>query len=452
MPQKTAIVLAAGLGTRMKSQMPKVLHQVAGTPIIIQVVKNLIEAGVTEIRLVIGYGGEQVQETLKDFTAVKFYNQWQQKGTADAVKSADVGNLAGDVMICNGDHPLITSRDYCEAFENFKNLDLMVASCVVKNPEAFGRIVRSQDGGLQKIVEERDATNKEKKISEINTGLYVIKAQILKKYLPLIKNNNAKQEFYLTDIIHMTIQDRLKVQAIKSKNVRVSRGVNNPWELAKAGKQLYLRKAKELAEGGVIIIDPSATYIEGDVKIGAGTVVEPGCMIKGKTVIGEKCIIEAHCQIVDSEIGSETYLKWGSVIEKSKVSTKCIVGPYARLRPESQLGEEVHIGNFVELKKTEMGARSKANHLTYLGDAEIGEETNVGCGTITCNYAVDRKKYKTKIGKKVFVGSDTQFIAPVEIGDGAVIGSGSTITKNVPAKALAVTRSKQIIKPDYNKE
>ncbi len=452
MPQKTAIVLAAGLGTRMKSNTPKVLHKVAGRSMIRIVVEALEAAGVDEIRVVVGFGGDLVRQELKDRKEIKFYAQEKQLGTADAVKSADLNSIFGTVMICNGDHPLIKAEDYKAALDKFAGHDLLVVGCMLRNPTSFGRIVRDKDGRLSRIVEEKEATDIQKKIQEVNTGLYVVKSDVLKKFLPEIKNLNSKKEFYLTDLIYMALDKKLNIDCHKTDSARVGKGVNNHIELSQAGRQLYLRKARELFLSGVVIVDPATTYVEWDVKIGAGSVIEPGCMIKGKTVIGDNCIIEAHCQIVDSKIASNCSVKWGSLIDKSIVGAKSIVGPYARLRPESELGEEVHIGNFVELKKTKMARGSKANHLTYLGDAEIGEETNIGCGTITCNYAPDKKKYKTVIGKKAFIGSDTQFIAPVTIGDGAVIGSGSTITKDVPAGALGVARSKQFIKQNYNKE
>lgn len=456
MPKKTAIVLAAGLGTRMKtselSPKPKVLHEAGGLSIIKRVVKNLHTAGVDEVRVVVGFGGDQVRAALSEYPFVKFYNQEKQLGTADAVKSADVNSISGDVMICNGDHPLITSGDFGDCFEYFNDLDLMVVSVVLPNPPAFGRIVRDAKGSLLKIVEEKDASSAEKKIREVNTGMYIVKAEVLKKYLPLIQNNNSKKEFYLTDILSLTIDDGKKVQAMKAKKIRVSFGVNDKWELAKASKKLYFRKAKELAESGVELVDPTCTYIDSDVVIGKGSIVGPGCMIKGKTVIGENVIIEGHCQINDSRIKNFAHLKWGSLVDNSIIGEKAIVGPYARLRPESEVGQEAHIGNFVELKKTKMGARAKANHLAYLGDSEIGEGSNIGCGTITCNYAADKKKYKTILGKNVFVGSDVQFVAPITIGDDVVIGAGSTITKDVPDKALAVTRAKQMIRENYKKD
>jgi bifunctional UDP-N-acetylglucosamine pyrophosphorylase/glucosamine-1-phosphate N-acetyltransferase len=448
----TAIILAAGQGTRMRSDLPKVLHAAAGRPMIDRVVSELQKAGVQSCRVVVGFGAEKVKNHLKDFNDTEFYIQESQRGTADAVRSADVETLRGAVLICNGDHPLITSDDYEVTLNTFfeTDCDILVVTSEVKNPHGFGRILRSQKGKLIGIVEERDATPSQKEICEINTGLYVIKSEILQKLLPQIKNSNAKKEFYLTDLISLGLSEGLKME-ISLQRPRVARGVNTQNELAQASRALFLRKARALMESGVVIIDPRNTYIDSDVHIGVGTYVYPGVMITGKTKIGENCKIEAHCQIVSSQIGDSVEVRWGSILENAKVGKKCLVGPYARLRPDSVVGDESHIGNFVEIKKSTLGMRVKANHLSYIGDAEIGDDTNIGCGTITCNFAVDRKKYKTVIGKNVFVGSDSQFVAPVKIGDGAIIGSGSTITKDVPAKALAVARSRQFVKTDYNK-
>ncbi|MBK9294336.1 MAG: bifunctional UDP-N-acetylglucosamine diphosphorylase/glucosamine-1-phosphate N-acetyltransferase GlmU [Oligoflexia bacterium] len=452
MPTKTAIILSAGLGTRMKSDLPKVLHKVAGRSMVSIVAMQLEEAGVDEIRVVVGYGADLVRQELKDFKKVKFYTQQNQLGTADAVKAADIDSLSGVVLICNGDHPLITAQDYGQALNAALETDLLVTSCNVNNPKEFGRIVRGRDKEFLKIIESKQANPSELKIKEVNTGLYVVKAEVLKKYLPQIKNNNAKKEYYLTDIVELALRGERVVRAKAAKNKRVMFGVNNKLELYQANRALYLRKLRELMLDGVTIIDAKNTYIEKDCEVGAGSVIEPGVMIKGRTKIGKNCHIEAHCQITDSEINDDVKIKWGTIIEKSVVGKKSTLGPYARLRPETVVGEEVHLGNFVELKKATIGNRSKANHLTYLGDCEIGEDTNIGCGTITCNYAVDKKKYKTTIGSDVFVGSDTQFIAPVTVGDGAVIGSGSTITKDVPSAALAVSRAKQFIKEGYRKK
>jgi len=449
----TAIVLAAGKGVRMKSKTPKILHAAAGRPLIDHVISGLKSAGFDEIRVVIGHGGDQVKKHLESYSSLTLFTQTQQLGTADAVKSAQLNSLKGTVLICNGDHPLISSSDYKKALHTFtqSGCDLMVVTARVKNPAGFGRILRRREGGIDSIVEEKDADDVQRKIREVNSGLYVVKAEVLKKFLPQIENKNAKKEYYLTDIIQLALKAGAPVETC-TLPPRVCRGVNNQLELALASRSLYRRKALELLDAGVTIIDPAATYIESDVKVGSGTVIHPGCMITGKTVIGSDCVVEGHCQIRSSRIGDGVEIRWGTLIDESEVSNGAVVGPYARLRPESVIGESAHIGNFVEIKKTRVGARAKANHLAYLGDAEIGEDTNIGCGTITCNYAVNHKKYKTKIGKRVFVGSDSQFVAPVTIGDDAVIGSGSTITKDVPEKALAVARARQFVKPDYNKE
>jgi bifunctional UDP-N-acetylglucosamine pyrophosphorylase/glucosamine-1-phosphate N-acetyltransferase len=249
-------------------------------------------------------------------------------------------------------------------------------------------------------------------------------------------------------LISLCIQDKCRVEAIQS-TPKVAVGVNNQVELAKATRLLFKRKALRLLEDGVLMIDPRTTYVEESVEISAGTVLYPNVFIRGRTKIGSFCVIESNSFISDSMIADSVQVRGGSYLESAILHNKVSVGPYARLRPETEVLEEAHIGNFVEMKKVKFGKKSKAGHLTYLGDAEVGEDVNIGCGTITCNYAADRKKYKTKIGNRVFVGSDTQFVAPIEIGDGAIIGSGSTITKNVPANALAVARGKQFIKENY---
>lgn len=337
-------------------------------------------------------------------------------------------------------------KDFIRIFRDEK-CDLAVVTAEVKNPAEFGRIVRHK-GDLAAIVEAKDASADTLKIREINTGIYVVRASVLTDYLPKISNNNSKKEFYITDLISMCITDKLKVQAIKS-TPKVAVGVNTQIELAKATRLLFKRKALRLMEEGVLMIDPKTTYVEESVTIGAGTVIYPNVFIRGKSKIGQFSVIESNSFISDSLIGDSVQVRGGCYLEKAEIHSKASVGPFARLRPETVIGEEAHVGNFVEMKKVNFGKKSKAGHLTYLGDAEIGEEVNIGCGTITCNYAADKKKYKTKIGNRVFVGSDTQFVAPIEIGDDALIGSGSTITKDVPAKALAVARGKQIIKENY---
>lgn len=444
----TVIALAAGKGTRMKSPLPKVLHPVAGRPMIEKVIQASKQAGAAEVRVIVGHGQQLVRQVVEPM-GVACYVQEEQLGTAHAVRCAKPETIEGIVVIMNGDHPLIEASDIKDFVRIFRDekCDLAVVTATLKNPAEFGRIVRHK-GDLAAIVEAKDASAETLKIREINTGIYVVKASILSEYLPKIQNNNSKKEFYITDLISLCIQDQCRVQAIQS-TPKVAVGVNNQVELAKATRLLFRRKALRLMEEGVLMIDPRTVYVEESVEIGAGTVVYPNVFIRGRSKIGSFTVIESNAFISDSEIGDSVQVRGGSYLENSKLHNKVSVGPYARLRPETEIFEEAHVGNFVEMKKVKFGKKSKAGHLTYLGDAEIGEEVNVGCGTITCNYAADKKKYKTKIGNRVFVGSDTQFVAPIEVGDDAIIGSGSTITKNVPAKALAVARGKQFIKENY---
>lgn len=444
----TVIALAAGKGTRMKSPLPKVLHPVAGRPIIEKVIQASKQAGAAEVRVIVGHGQNLVRQVVEPM-GVACYVQDEQLGTAHAVRCAKPETIEGDVVIMNGDHPLIEASDIKDFVRIFRDekCDLAVVTAKVKTPGELGRIVRNR-GELMAIVEAKDASAETLKINEINTGIYVVKASILAAYLPQIKNNNSKKEFYITDLISLCIQEKCRVKAIQS-TPKVAVGVNNQAELAKATRLLFKRKALRLMEEGVLLIDPRTTYVEESVEIGAGTVVYPNVFLRGRTKIGSFSVIESNCFISDSEVGDSVQVRGGSYLEQTKLHNKVSVGPYARLRPETEIFEEAHVGNFVEMKKVKFGKKSKAGHLTYLGDAEVGEEVNVGCGTITCNYAADKKKYKTKIGNRVFVGSDTQFVAPIEIGDGAVIGSGSTITKNVPANALAVARGKQFVKENY---
>lgn len=444
----TAIILAAGKGTRMKSPLPKVLHPVAGTPMISLVIQALKAAGTKEIRVVVGHGEHLIRSVVEP-QEVTCHQQIAQQGTADAVRSADIPSLEGAVVILNGDHPLLLSNEIERLFKKFNDqeMDLGVVSVKLKSPGRYGRIVRHH-GSLKAIVEASDASHETLKIKEVNTGIYFVKGELLKKYLPLIKNNNSKKEYYLTDLVGICLEHNKKVGILEG-HPSCALGVNTQGELARATQLLFKRRVKVLLEEGVVIIDPAATYIEDRVRIGAATVIYPNVYIKSGSVIGSFCVLESNVFISGSTIGDSVQVRAGSYLEQAHIARKATVGPYARLRPGTQLKEEAHIGNFVECKNVVLGARTKAAHLTYLGDAEIGEDCNIGCGTITCNYQVDRKKYKTKIGNKVFVGSDTQFVAPVEVGEGAIIGSGSTITKNVPPNALAVSRAQQFIKENY---
>ena len=444
----SCIILAAGRGTRMNSPLPKILHPVAGLPMITRVVQAVQDAGAEEVRVVVGYGEALVRQVVEPL-GVQAFKQSNQFGTADAVKAAEPSSMRGTVLILNGDHPLLTSADIGDLFHRFKESKstLAVVTCELDNPGSFGRIVRHK-GELKAIVESKDASSDTLKINEVNTGIYMVRTSVLNQYLPRIKNHNAKNEYYLTDLVGLCIEGRETVTTLKAQEY-VAFGVNTQAELASATKKVFRRKAEQLMESGVMILDSDTTYVEDSVQVGPASVLYPGVYLKGKTKIGQYCVVEPHSLIADCTLEDSVIVRAGSYLEGTSIKSKATIGPYARLRPGTEIGTEAHVGNFVEMKKVKFGDYAKAGHLTYLGDAQIGERTNIGCGTITCNYAPDHQKYRTIIGKNVFVGSDTQFIAPITIGDGAVIGSGSTITKNVPDNALAVARGRQVTKENY---
>ncbi|CAN5583660.1 bifunctional UDP-N-acetylglucosamine diphosphorylase/glucosamine-1-phosphate N-acetyltransferase GlmU [soil metagenome] len=444
----SVIVLAAGKGTRMKSPLPKVLHPVVGQPMVGRVLNAAKAAGARELRVVVGHGESLVRRVIEPFGAIAF-QQKEQKGTADAVLSADPGSMNGTVLILSGDTPLIEASDLLKIISEFNDLraDVAVVTAELKTPGSLGRIVR-QKGELKAIVEAGDAGPETLKIREINSGTYIAKASVLAGLLAQVKPNNSKGEFYLTDIVSIGIEDGLKVVAIKARPA-MAYGVNTQEELARASRVVFTRNRKKLMESGVVMIDPATVYAEDEVVVGSGTVIYPNVYLRGASKIGNYCVLEPGVHIISSSVADSTHIKAGCYFENAVVGEKVQVGPYARLRPGTSVGREAHIGNFVELKKTIFGARSKAGHLTYLGDATVGEDVNIGCGTITCNFAADRKKYETIIGNGAFIGSDVQFVAPIKIGEGAVVASGSTITEDVPAKALAVARGRQVNKPGW---
>lgn len=439
----TCIVLAAGQGTRMKSPLPKVLHPVAGFPMITRVVQACRLVEKMEIRIVAGQHLKLIESVVAAL-GVHVHVQAKPLGTGNAVASADLDSIEGSVMIVNGDHPLMSRAELSQLLSEFQKnkLDFAVVTTILDQPKEFGRIIR-QGNQLKAIVEAKDASHETLRINEVNTGIYFATSEFLQTYVPRIQNSNAKGEYYLTDLISLGIEAGEKVDAlVGSKNLAF--GVNNQKELAKATQICFRRKADALMDAGVLMLDPTQVYIEDSVEVQAGAVLWPQVFLRGKSKVGAFTAIENNCVVIDSEIGESVVLKANSYIEGSKIQSKASVGPFARLRPETEIGDGAHVGNFVEMKKVKFGPGAKAGHLTYLGDAEVGENSNIGCGTITCNYAVDRSKYKTIIGKDVFVGSDSQFVAPIRVGDGAVIAAGSTITKDVPTDALAVARGRQI--------
>lgn len=444
------LILAAGKGTRMKSELPKVIHEVNGIPMISKIIKVLEILKPEENILILGHKKEEVLKVVGE--DADYVVQTEQFGTGHAVLQAKdkLEDYDGDVMVLCGDTPLLREETLEELYKFHRDTDSVttILTSIYDNPFGYGRIVK-ENGLVKAIVEEKEADAEIKKIKEVNAGVYCFKGRELFDALSKITNNNEKGEYYLTDVIGIQVGEGKKVQSfVLNDNIEIL-GVNSKVELAQASKVLRDRKNIELMEKGAILIDPSAVYVEEDVKVGRDTVIYPGAILQGKTVIGDNCQILGTTRIIDSTLGDNIKVE-SSVIEESILEEGVTVGPFAHLRPKSHLKEKVHIGNFVEIKKSTLEKGVKAGHLTYLGDAQIGEDTNIGAGTITCNYD-GKNKFKTVVGKNSFIGSDSMLVAPVVIGENALVGAGSVITKDVPDNSLAVSRSKQIIKNDWRK-
>lgn len=445
-----ALILAAGQGTRMKSNIPKVLHQVAGIPILEHVI-NAVFPLTSDIGLVLGNNIDLVKNKLPKDNKFKIYNQTKRLGTGHAViESIDFfSNHNGYLIVLAGDTPLLKTEDL-KTFFDFtveSNSDCSILTFSAKNPFGYGRVVISEDKFI-KIVEEKDTTLKEKKINQVNSGIYIFKSKLLKKYLKSLSNDNAQNEYYLTDIPYLMNEDNKNVSVFNIENEENFIGVNNRIQLAETDKIAIMRKLNLLMMDGVTILNPETVRIEQNVTIGKDTIIYPNCFISEETIIGRNCQIMSGSIISNSEIGDKCTIKPYSTIEDSFIGDNCSVGPMANLRPNTVLEKNVKVGNFVETKKAILKNGVKASHLSYLGDTEIGENTNIGAGTITCNYD-GKNKFKTTIGKNCFIGSDTQLVAPVDLGENSFVGAGSTITKDVPSNALALSRSKQTIIKDW---
>lgn len=444
------LILAAGKGTRMKSELPKVIHEVNGIPMISKIIKVLEVLKPEENILILGHKKEEVLKVVGE--DADYVVQTEQLGTGHAVLQAKdkLKDYDGDVMVLCGDTPLLREETLEELYKFHRDTDSVttILTSIYDNPFGYGRIVK-ENGLVKAIVEEKEADTEIKKIKEVNAGVYCFKGRELFDALSKITNNNEKGEYYLTDVIGIQVGEGKKVQSfVLNDNIEIL-GVNSKVELAQASKVLRDRKNIDLMEKGAILIDPSAVYAEEDIVVGRDTVIYPGAILQGKTVIGENCQILGTTRIIDSTLGNDIKVE-SSVIEESILEDGVTMGPFAHLRPKSHLKEKVHVGNFVEVKKSTLEKGVKAGHLTYLGDAQIGEDTNIGAGTITCNYD-GKNKFKTVIGKNSFIGSDSMLVAPVIIGENALVGAGSVITKDVPDNSLAVSRSKQIIKNDWRK-
>lgn len=440
------IILAAGKGIRMASSMPKVLHKLLGRPILSYVIDAVRGLGLKRICVVVGYRAEEVMKVFEQ-PEIIFIEQREQLGTGHALMCCKeiLSDIKGDILVLNGDTPLITQNTLKRLIDIHKNEGSLITLVIskVKQPGEYGLIIRDKEGRI-KGIEEVTERNKTKQSKEINAGIYCFKKDFLEKNIPLIPKNEKKGEYYLTDLIKIASEKGEKIAEIEAPFEEVI-GINNRLDLAIATDILRKNILKGLMLQGTTIIDPNSTYVESGIKIGRDSILFPGVYLSGKTTIGENTILEHGVVIRDSEIGNNVVIKAYSVITESIVEDNAKIGPFAHLRPGSHVAEEAKIGNFVEMKKSYIGRGSKASHLTYLGDAQIGNDVNIGAGTITCNYD-GKRKHKTIIKDRAFIGSNTAFIAPICIGEEVTVGAGSVITEDVPDKKLAIARARQVIK------
>jgi bifunctional UDP-N-acetylglucosamine pyrophosphorylase/glucosamine-1-phosphate N-acetyltransferase len=438
-------ILAAGQGTRMKSALPKVLHPISGRSLLGHVLKTARAVSPATITVIVGHKADAVRAHLAGKGDIQFALQEPQLGTAHAVQQVEplLRHEQGTLVLLSGDVPLLSvlTLERLLATHTAAGAAATVVTASVDRPYGYGRIVR-HEGRIARIVEERDASPEERKIHEINSGIYAFDLAVLFDALRGIASQNAQGEYYLTDLVAIYRRRKLPVETLLIDNAQEIRGINSRTELADVSRIVRQGKNEELMAAGVTIVDPATTYIDPDVEVGADTVIHPGVVIEGQSRIGAACEIQAHVRIADSEIGDRVTINNFCLISGARVADGVAVGPFAHLRPETVVGEGARIGNFVELKKTTLGPGSKANHLSYLGDATIGAGVNIGAGTITCNYDGE-KKHPTVIEDGVFIGSDSQLIAPVTVGKGAYIAAGSSITNDVPAGSLGIARGKQ---------
>lgn len=449
MKERMAVILAAGKGTRMKSKVYKVMHLINGLPMIEHVFRSVKTSGVDEIVTIVGHGAETVQNALG--SASHYALQEKQLGTGHAVLQAEsqLEDKEGATLVICGDTPLISAETIQELFDYHEQNGYKgtVLTTHVDNPYGYGRIIRQSDGNVTRIVEEKDATDEERSINEINTGTYVFDNQLLFKALHTVGNQNASGEYYLPDVVEILRQQGHLVGAYMMPNREEATGVNDRIALSKASKLMQKRINHFHMQQGVTIINPETTYIEADVIIGSDTVIEPGVQLRGNTIIGNDCIIGAYSDIRDSKVADRVMITQ-SVIEESSIETGSTIGPFAHLRPNSKLEADVHIGNFVEVKNSTVGAKTRAGHLTYIGDADLGNNINLGCGTIFVNYD-GKSKHRSTVGDDAFIGCNANIISPVTIEEQTIIAAGTTVTDNVPPRSLAIGRARQKIVADY---
>jgi bifunctional UDP-N-acetylglucosamine pyrophosphorylase/glucosamine-1-phosphate N-acetyltransferase len=442
------VILAAGQGTRMKSLLPKVLHPLGGKPLLQHVINMAETIPNSNITVVSGYGSEQIQNSIagKD---LKYVYQAEQLGTANAVQTA-APNLDsnGITLVLYGDVPLISSKTVLSTLKVVNNNTMGLLTVVLENPEGYGRIVRDREGDICGIIEQKDATSQDLKIQEVNTGVMAIRTNLLQKWLLQIGNDNAQNEYYLTDIISIADTAGIKIKAVNPGTPEEVKGVNTRKQLSKLERFYQQKQADKLMENGATLADPTRVDIRGTVFCDADTFIDVNTVFEGEVKLGKNVSVGPNCFILGSSIGDNVKIKANTIIENSTICNGVEVGPFARVRPGTLLSDNSKIGNFVEVKNTEVGKGSKISHLSYVGDSQLGKDVNVGAGTITCNYD-GANKNKTIIGDDSFIGSNTSLVAPLTIGKNATIGAGSTIIKDIPDNELSVSRSPQLNKSGW---
>lgn len=447
-----AIILAAGEGTRMKSKQPKVLHKILNKHMIEYVIHAADSSGASDICIVVGHKSDDVKKSIHNEKII-YALQSDQMGTGHAVMMAeDFIDVNKDIVVLYGDTPLITSETLVKLIEFHRREEngVSIISAIVDDPTGYGHIIRNKDGIFLKNVEHKDATDNERLVKEINTGIYCFNGAKLKEAIGKLTNNNSQKEYYLPDTLEIILNGGSSVNAMKAEDVTEFSGVNSRAQLAEAEMLMRKRINKKHMDNGVTMIDPNQTYIDEDVVIGCDTIIYPGTILEGKTVIGEDCLVGPSSRITNTVIKNGVKIQYATALD-SEIGNNSTVGPYAYIRPNSKIGENVKIGDFVEVKNSVIGNNTKISHLTYVGDSDVGEKINFGCGTITVNYD-GSKKFRTVIEDNVFIGCNANLVAPVTIKKDSYIAAGSTITKDVPEKALAVARARQENKMGWTKK
>ena len=437
----SVVILAAGKGTRMYSDLPKVLHPIAGKPMVKHVIDTAKQLGAHNIHLVYGHGGDLMQQRLAN-EPVNWVLQTEQLGTGHAMQQA-APFFADDenILMLYGDAPIITKATLEKLIAAKPDKGIALLTVVLDNPTGYGRILR-ENGNVVGIVEQKDANTEQLKIQEVNTGVMVSDGASFKKWLTQLDNNNAQGEYYMTDVIALANRDGCQVTAVQAADLMEVEGANNRLQLTALEQYFQQKQARELLLAGVMLLDPNSFKLRGELTHGKDVEIDMNVILKGKVRLGNRVKIGAGCVITNCDIGDDVEIKPYSVLEDASVGANAAIGPFSRLRPGAELAENTHVGNFVEIKKAQIGKGSKVNHLTYVGDAEIGKDCNIGAGVITCNYD-GANKFKTIIGDNVFIGSDSQLVAPVTIESGATIGAGSTIRDDVRHDELVTTRVPQ---------